>query len=232
MTTQTMVRLSVMAFMRDRRAPLPRHLATPGPDRPRIRGFIHVPSDLYLFFAMSNPLSGLRRLLRQKSVKTGDFTLASGRRSTYYIDARLTTMSGAGQLLVGEACHNAIIKAGWRPEYVGGMTLGADPIAYAIAAHATRSGHALDAFTVRKSPKGHGTGRQIEGGLPAGARVVVIEDSVTSGGSLLAALKVIENHGAVVVGVLALVDRREGGTERLLEAGYDFRALFDATDLL
>ena len=187
---------------------------------------------MYLSVAMSASLSRLRRLLHERSVKIGDFTLASGRRSKYYIDARLTTMSGAGQVLVGEVCHQAIEDAGWHPEYVGGMTLGADPIAYAIAAHATRLGRTLDAFTVRKRPKGHGTGRQIEGGLPTGARVVVIEDSVTSGGSLLAALSVIEDHGAVVAGVLALVDRREGGTERLLEAGYDFRAVFSATDLL
>ena len=141
-------------------------------------------------------------------------------------------MSGAGQVLVGEVCHDVIEDAGWQPEFVGGMTLGADPIAYAIASHATRCGHDLDAFTVRKRPKGHGTGKQIEGGLPAGARVVVIEDSVTSGGSLLAALKVIEDHGAIVVGVLALVDRCEGGTKRLREAGYDFRAVFNATDLV
>ena len=187
---------------------------------------------MYLSVAMSASLSRLRRLLHDRSVKIGDFTLASGRRSRYYIDARLTTMSGAGQVLVGEVCHQAIDDAGWRPEYVGGMTLGADPIAYAIAGHAARQGHNLDAFTVRKRPKDHGTGRQIEGGLPAGARVVVIEDSVTSGGSLLAAMKVIEDHGAVVAGVLALVDRCEGGTERLLEAGYDFRAVFNATDLL
>ena len=141
-------------------------------------------------------------------------------------------MSGAGQVLVGEVCHRAIEEAGWHPEFVGGMTLGADPIAYAIASHASRCGRNLDAFTVRKRPKGHGAGRQIEGGLPAGARVVVVEDSVTSGGSLLAALKVIEDHGAIVTGVLALVDRCEGGTERLAEAGYDFRALFTAPDLL
>ena len=141
-------------------------------------------------------------------------------------------MSGTGQVLIGKVCHDAIRGAGWDPEYVGGMTLGADPIAYAIASHATRRGHDLDAFTVRKRPKGHGTGNRIEGGLPSGARVVVIEDSVTSGGSVLAALKVIEDHGAVVSGVLALVDRQEGGTARLAEAGYDFLAVFNATDLL
>ena len=141
-------------------------------------------------------------------------------------------MSGEGQLLVGEVCHDAIRDARWRPQYVGGMTLGADPIAYAIANHATRLGHRLDAFTVRKHPKSHGTGNRIEGGLPADARVVVIEDSVTSGGSLLAALEAIEDHGAIVAGVLALVDRQEGGAERLAASGYEFRAVFNATELL
>jgi len=141
-------------------------------------------------------------------------------------------MSGVGQVLVGEVCHRAIEEAGWAPVFVGGMTLGADPIAYAIANHATRLGRTLDAFTVRKDAKGHGTGRQIEGGVPAGARVVVVEDSVTTGASLLKALGVLERHGAVVAGVLALVDREEGGGRRLRDAGYDFRAVLTAADLL
>ena len=141
-------------------------------------------------------------------------------------------MSGTGQMLVGDVCHRAIAEAGWRPAFVGGMTLGADPIAYAIANHATRLGLTLDAFTVRKGAKDHGTGNRIEGGLPTGARVVVVEDSVTTGGSLLAALDVVERHGAVVAGVLALVDREEGGARRLAQAGYEFRAVFVAADLL
>lgn len=140
-------------------------------------------------------------------------------------------MSGAGQVLVGDVCHRIIERAGWAPEFVGGMTLGADPIACAIANHAARLGHTLDAFTVRKRAKGHGTGRQIEGGLAAGSRVVVVEDSVTTGGSLLAALEVVERHGAAVAGVLALVDREEGGGERVAEAGYDYRAVLTGTDL-
>lgn len=177
-------------------------------------------------------ISHLRDLLRERSVRTGDFTLASGRRSQYYIDARLTTMTGRGQILVGEVCYQAIQEAGWTPRFVGGMTLGADPVAYAIAHHASRSGSVLDAFTVRKQAKGHGTGRQIEGGLAPGARVVVVEDSVTTGGSLLSALDVVAAHGAIIQGVLALVDRQEGGAERLAAAGYDFRAVFPARELL
>lgn len=141
-------------------------------------------------------------------------------------------MAGEGQILVGEVGFRAIQEAGWTPAFVGGMTLGADPVAYAIAHYATRTGAVLDAFTVRKEPKGHGTGRQIEGGLAPGARVVVVEDSVTTGGSLLRALDVVAAHGAVILGVLALVDRQEGGAERLAAAGYDFRSVFTATELL
>lgn len=140
-------------------------------------------------------------------------------------------MCGEGQVLVGEVCWNAVVDARWEPEFVGGMTLGADPVAYAIANHATRAGCRLDAFTVRKRPKGHGTGRQIEGGLPAGARVVVVDDTVTSGGSLLEAVSVVVGHGAVVAGVLALVDRGEGGKQLLAGAGFDLRAVFRARDL-
>lgn len=141
-------------------------------------------------------------------------------------------MSGAGQVLVGDVLYAAIDEAGWRPAFVGGMTLGADPVAYAIANHATRLGDVLDAFTVRKHPKEHGAGMQVEGGLPAEARVVVVDDTVTTGGSLLAAVEVVERHGAVVVGVLALVDRQEGAAQRLASRGHDFRAVFTAAELL
>ncbi len=165
-------------------------------------------------------------------MRLGDFTLASGRSSPYYIDARLTTMSGLGQVLIGEVALRAIQRKSWSPRYIGGLTLGADPIAYAIAGHATRQGASLDAFTVRKHPKSHGTGRQIEGGLPSGADVVVIEDTVTTGGSLLRAIDVISGHGCSVLGVLALVDRGEGGRERLAEAGHELHALYTAQDLL
>ena len=140
-------------------------------------------------------------------------------------------MCGEGQVLVGEVCWRLIQKAGWKADFVGGMTLGADPVAYAVANHATRQGLRLDAFTVRKRPKGHGTEGRIEGGLGAGARVIVVDDTVTTGGSLLAAADVVARHGAVIVGVLALVDRREGGGDRLAAAGYDYRAVFTDGDL-
>lgn len=140
-------------------------------------------------------------------------------------------MCGKGQVLVGEVCWNAVLEARWEPDFVGGMTLGADPVAYAIANHATRTGCKVDAFTVRKRSKGHGTGRRIEGGLPTAAKVVVVDDTVTSGSSLLEAVKVVVAHGAAVAGVLALVDREEGGKQILAAAGFDLRAVFTAKDL-
>lgn len=141
-------------------------------------------------------------------------------------------MTGQGQVLVGEVCYHAMRNAGWKPEFVGGMTLGADPIAFAVAHHATRQGESLNGFTVRKAPKIHGTARRVEGGTLRGARVVVIEDCVTTGGSVLEALDVVTRQGALVLGTLALVDREEGGGVRLIEAGYEFRAIFTAKELL
>lgn len=179
-----------------------------------------------------NPRSRLRRLLAERSVRIGDFVLSSGARSDYYIDARTTTMCGEGLLLVGEVVFEAVRAAGWNPSHVGGMTLGADPIAYATAAHATRRGSPLDAFTVRKAKKAHGVQKQIEGGLPADASVVIIEDSVTSGGSALQAANAVAAHGCRILGALALVDRAEGGRESAAEAGYELRAVFQAAELL
>lgn len=181
---------------------------------------------------MSETRQRLAALLTERSVKLGDFTLASGARSSYYIDARLTTMSAEGQHLVGRVALGAIRDAGWDPEWVGGLTLGADPVAYAIAHRSFHEGPSIDAFTVRKTPKDHGTGRQIEGGLPAGARVVLLEDSVTSGGSALKAAEVVVAHGADVLGVLALVDREEGGRAAIEGAGYPFITVFRAADLV
>lgn len=141
-------------------------------------------------------------------------------------------MTGNGLLLTGAVGHQTIQDAGWDPGYVGGLTLGADPVAYAVAAHATRAGQALDAFAVRKQPKGHGAGRKIEGGLPPGAMVVVVDDTVTSGGSLLRAAEAVVAAEAQVLGMLALVDREEGGRERVARAGYVLRTVFTAAELL
>lgn len=182
-------------------------------------------------------LSQLVALLAERSATRGDFVLASGRRSSLYIDCRLTAMSPEGQLLIGRAGLADLRASGWTVDAVGGLTLGADPIAYAIAhasalAHERGEGALVRAFTVRKEAKAHGTGKLIEGPFRAGDRVVVVEDVITTGGSALKAVDAIRQAGGEILGVLALVDREEGGREALQAAGLEVRALVTASQLL
>lgn len=162
----------------------------------------------------------LRALLLDRSVARGDFVLASGRRSSYYIDARRTTMAGEGLTVIGELGLDCLRRRGWQPAAVGGLTLGADPVAYAIAAAGHASGMRLDAFTVRKAAKTHGTAQRIEGCFAPGASVVIVEDVITTGGSALEAINALTSEGGKVLGVLAVVDREEGGREAIEQAGY------------
>lgn len=173
----------------------------------------------------------LRSLLLQRSVRRGDFILASGRRSTYYIDARLTTMSGEGQNVIGALGLHRLQRRGWLPAAVGGLTLGADPVAYAVAAAAHRAGLSLDAFSVRKQAKQHGTARRIEGCFFPGSDVVVIEDVITTGNSAGEAIRAVRGEGARVLGVLAVVDREEGGRARLEADGHLVETLVSVRDL-
>ena len=174
----------------------------------------------------------LKNLLLERSVRLGDFTLSSGAKSPYYIDARQTTMTADGQKLTGTIAYELIEEAGWDVTHVGGLTLGADPVTYAIAHHSTTRSRVLDGFTVRKEPKGHGTGRQIEGGLPTNARVVIVEDAVTSGASAIRAIEAVREHGATIAGVICLVDREEGGRAKLDELGVPLLAVFTGPELL
>ena len=173
----------------------------------------------------------LLRLLRERSIQRGDFVLASGRRSSYYIDCRRTTMSGEGMVLIGRMGWSAITRAGWRPASVGGLTLGADPVAYAIAAASFGSEHPIDAFSVRKQPKGHGTARLIEGNFQSGDAVVVVEDVITSGESASRALATLEEAGGNVLGILAVVDREEGGRPSLEARGRSVITLTTVSEL-
>jgi orotate phosphoribosyltransferase len=169
--------------------------------------------------------------LLDRSVARGDFVLASGRRSSYYIDARRTTMAGAGLAVIGELGLECLRTRGWTPVAVGGLTLGADPVAYAIAAAAHARHLALDAFTVRKAAKSHGTARRIEGCFAPGAPVVVVEDVITTGGSALEAIAALKHEGALVLGVLAVVDREEGGRDTIEAAGYPVESMLGARAL-
>jgi orotate phosphoribosyltransferase len=173
----------------------------------------------------------LRDLLLARSVRRGDFLLASGQRSSFYIDARLTTMSGEGLALIGALGLDRLAARHWTPQAVGGLTLGADPVAHALAAAARARGIALDAFTVRKQAKTHGTGKRIEGCFSAGSAVVVVEDVITTGNSTREAIAAVEHEGGKVLGVLAVVDREAGGRQALEDAGYAVDVLVTATDL-
>jgi orotate phosphoribosyltransferase len=173
----------------------------------------------------------LRRLLLARSVRHGDFVLSSGQRSSYYIDCRLSTMSAEGMVLIGRMGLAAIRRAGWAPKAVGGLTMGADPVAYAIAAASHGTDLEVDAFSVRKEPKAHGMGQQIEGNFRAGDRVVIVEDTITTGGSARRAIEAVEAAGGKVVGVLAVVDREEGGREVLERAGREVVAITTASGL-
>lgn len=141
-------------------------------------------------------------------------------------------MSPDGLALIGPLALREIADAGWAPQAIGGLTLGADPIAYAVSLASARTTSPLRAFTVRKEAKTHGTGKRIEGPFRTGDAVVVVEDVITTGGSALKAAEAVREAGGRVLGVLALVDREEGGREEIERAGMAVRSLVLASDLL
>lgn len=177
-------------------------------------------------------LNNLQQLLAQRSTRRGRFTLSSGRESTLYIDARLTTMSPEGLVLIGELGLNALEQSEWNVQSVGGLTLGADPVAYAIAYRSALSAQPIRAFTVRKETKVHGTGQLIEGPFLPGDRVAIVEDVITTGGSALRAVTAVKSAGGVIAGVLAVVDRCEGGKEALERHGLSVITLTTAASIV
>lgn len=189
--------------------------------------------------AVDDTRNQLLRLLVQHSFQYSAepiFTLASGRQSHYYINCKKTTFMPEAMPLLGRLFFERIKaverRDGQRIDAVGGLTLGADPIAYAIAYHSTLAGEPIQAFSVRKEPKGHGTQKWVEGFEQAGARVAIIEDVVTTGASTLKAIEGALHAGFTIATVLALVDRQEGGREELRRKGYDLEVIYTAEDLL
>ncbi|HEX8392596.1 MAG TPA: orotate phosphoribosyltransferase [Longimicrobium sp.] len=174
----------------------------------------------------------LLALLLERSFRTGDFVLASGARSRYYIDCRTTTTHAEGQALVGRLGLALLRDAGLAPESVGGLTMGADPVAYAVAHASWLAGPPVHSFSVRKEPKAHGTGKRVEGCFASGQRVVIVEDVITSGKSALQACDAVEAEGGVVMGVMALVDREGGGTEAIEARGHPVHVLYRVSELL
>jgi orotate phosphoribosyltransferase len=181
---------------------------------------------------MSADRERLVALLLERSFRVGDFVLSSGARSRFYIDCRTTTTHAEGQAVVGRLGLAAVREAGLRPDAIGGLTMGADPVAYAIAHASWIAGDPVNAFTVRKEPKAHGTGKRVEGCFAAGMRVVVVEDVITTGGSALKAIEAVEAEGGEVIAVLSLVDREEGGREAIEARGYPVHAIVGVGELL
>ncbi|MDB6139062.1 MAG: orotate phosphoribosyltransferase [Verrucomicrobiaceae bacterium] len=182
--------------------------------------------------------SELRSILLDKSVKTGDFTLASGAKSNLYVDCRVTTFDSRGAVLVGQLMHALVrsekTRLGVQVDAIGGLTLGADPISLSTAMTSSMAGDAppIRCFVVRKEAKGHGRGKRIEGNFNAGDSVVVAEDVITTGDSTLKAIAAIEEEGGKVAFVAVLVDREEGGKAKIEEKGYPVVALFNRSELV
>lgn len=168
-------------------------------------------------------------LVRSRALKFGDFTLASGRKATYYLDGKQVTLDATGSRLIGEGLLDLMASRGL-PDAVGGMSIGADPIAAAIVTIAGVRGLELRGFMVRKEPKGHGTKQYVEGPVAPGQRVVIVEDVVTTGGSSLQAIERVEAFGLEVVGVMAVIDRMEGGAAAFAARGYPFESLLTIRD--
>ncbi len=176
----------------------------------------------------------LLELLRSLSFERRKVILASGRESDFYIDCKRTALTAEGHALIGRVLFDRVRRLRPLVRGVGGLTLGADPIASAIALTSFLEGEPVDSFIVRKEPKGHGTGQWIEGRktIPDGSRVVVIEDVVTTGGSALKAIERCRAEQLVPVACVALVDRLEGGREAIEGQGVPLDPLFTREDFI
>ena len=174
----------------------------------------------------------LKALLVERSVRLGEFTLASGAKSDYYVDARRTTMCAEGQRLVGLVAFAAIRESGLAPTHVGGLTLGADPVSYAIAHRSALEGQPIDGFSVRKRAKDHGTQERVEGGLTPSGRCLMIEDTMTTGRSTLEAVEAVRTLGAAIVGVLTVVNRSDAAEAFYAQQGLRLISLFTGEELL
>jgi orotate phosphoribosyltransferase len=176
--------------------------------------------------------NALHKLIETKALKRGDFTLASGKKSSYFLNCKQVTLDSIGAKLVGEGILDMLLSDAALPRAVGGMSIGADPITASVITVAGFRDLPLLGFLVRKDVKDHGaTAKQyIEGPVASGDEVVIVEDVVTTGGSSLLAIERCEAIGLKVKGVIAIVDRLEGGREAFAARGYDCRSLFTIRD--
>ena len=175
----------------------------------------------------------LIQAIRERCLKVSEreeYRLASGRMSRYYVDLKAVTLDPERLAQLGAALFDAMKEDA--PDAAGGLTLGADPLAYAVALESVKRGRVIRPFVVRKEPKGHGTQKWIEGRVGAGDRAVVLEDVATTGASALKAARTLQDAGVIVVRILPVVDRMEGAREAVEGAGFRFEPLFTLNDLL
>ncbi len=168
-------------------------------------------------------------LFRERALKFGEFTLASGQKSSYYLDGKQVTLHSSGLRLVSQGLLELLEDVSF--DALGRMSIGADPIIGGVLAVAAETGRSFDGFLVRKEAKGHGTNRFIEGPVRPGARVVIIDDVVTTGGSSLLAVNRVQEFGCEVVQVLGIVDRKQGAAANFAARGLPFRPLLTIEDL-
>ena len=167
-------------------------------------------------------------LVREKALEFGDFTLASGKKASFYLDCRKVTLDSAGANLIADGILELLGDP--LPDAIGGMAIGADPITAAIITVAGQQGKPLRGFIVRKEAKTHGKGRDVEGPVQAGDQVVIVEDVVTTGGSSIRAIQKVQAAGLQVRGVIAIIDRLEGGAEAFAQQGHQLRTLLTIRD--
>jgi len=172
----------------------------------------------------------LAQYINDLAVQRGEFTLTSGKKASFYIDLRQVSLDHRVAPLIGDVMLEVVSEFP-DAQSVGGLTMGADPIATAIMHRAVIAGRSLDAFVVRKEPKGHGMGKQVEGPTVSGKKVIVVEDTSTTGGSPLKAIEAVEKAGGIVVAVAVVVDRDTGAKQVIEEAGYPYRAALGLADL-
>ncbi|TWU60526.1 Orotate phosphoribosyltransferase [Rubripirellula tenax] len=172
----------------------------------------------------------LIRLIQSESLRRGDFTLASGKKASFYLDCRTLTLHPKGANVVAEGMLEVLQSRDSMPDAVGGMAIGADPITASIVTIAGQRDLPLKGFMVRKEPKGHGTGKQVEGPVEPGQRVVIVEDVITSGGSAIKAVEAARQFGLVVDEVIAIIDRLAGGREAFEAIGIKLTTLTTIRD--
>jgi len=183
---------------------------------------------------MSSAREQLLNLLATNSFRLGEFTLSSGGKSDYYIDCRTTTLHAQGAELTGRVFIELIQQQGWQPQAVGGLTMGADPIVVATSVISSQAGAPIHGFLVRKAEKAHGMGRRVEGFQEKGARVVIVDDVCTTGGSTIQAIEAAREFGFNIAGVACLVERLEAGGRPAVEkaaAPAPFISVFTSNDV-